>query len=366
VTLYRIANEKLEAVPATSFSEERILERKDLQRLLKADISILGEDLMVIKEEFGDWEESNRRIDLLCLDKQARLVVVEIKRTEDGGHMELQAIRYAAMVSNMTLDRVVAAHAGMLLGENPEIESRKEILEFLALDSDEELEITDEVRIILLSSDFSTELTTSVIWLNKKDVDITCIRLKPYKMDDTLLVDATQIIPLPEAADYEVKAREQEKETKKARTARQDIFRRFWAQLIERSRIKTQLFSNRSTTTDHWLSAGIGRSGFSLNLSLTEDRARVECYLRLGKASEEKTKAIFGELQKQKQEIERTFGDVLDWQELPNRTGCRICKDLNSGWRSPEIEWPSLQDQMIETIMRLESALKAPIQALRI
>ena len=40
---------------------------------------------MVIGEEFGDWEDSKRRIDLLCLDKQANLVVVEIKRTEDGG-----------------------------------------------------------------------------------------------------------------------------------------------------------------------------------------------------------------------------------------------------------------------------------------
>ena len=34
---------------------------------------------------------------LLCIDREANLVVVELKRTEDGGHMDLQAIRYAAM-----------------------------------------------------------------------------------------------------------------------------------------------------------------------------------------------------------------------------------------------------------------------------
>lgn len=110
--LYRVTKDRLEPVKQTSFIEERLLERKDLQRLLKADISVIGDDMMVIAEEFGDWEESNRRIDLLCLDKQARLVVVEIKRTEDGGHMELQAIRYAAMVSSMTLDQAIAAYAG--------------------------------------------------------------------------------------------------------------------------------------------------------------------------------------------------------------------------------------------------------------
>ena len=54
---------------------------------------------MVLAEEFGDWEDSRRRIDLLCLDPNAQLIVVELKRTVDGGHMELQALRYSAMVS---------------------------------------------------------------------------------------------------------------------------------------------------------------------------------------------------------------------------------------------------------------------------
>jgi hypothetical protein len=38
-------------------------------------------------------------------------VVVELKRDEDGGHMELQALRYAAMVSAMTFDQAVATLA---------------------------------------------------------------------------------------------------------------------------------------------------------------------------------------------------------------------------------------------------------------
>ena len=61
----------------------------------------------MIALEFGERGEARTtRIDLLCLSRDAGLVVVEIKRTQDGGHMELQAIRYAAMVSSMTLDQV--------------------------------------------------------------------------------------------------------------------------------------------------------------------------------------------------------------------------------------------------------------------
>jgi hypothetical protein len=116
--LFRVEGDKLEALPSTSFMTERMLERRDLQRLLKADITPLGDDLMVLSEEFGDWEDSSRRIDLLCLDRDARLVIVEIKRTQDGGHMDLQAVRYAAMVSNMTIEQAIHAHARSLGNED--------------------------------------------------------------------------------------------------------------------------------------------------------------------------------------------------------------------------------------------------------
>jgi hypothetical protein len=366
MSLFSISGDKLESVPATSFQDERLSERRDLQRLLKADISPLGDDLMVICEEFGEWEESSRRIDLLCLDKQSRLVVVEIKRGEDGGHMELQAIRYAAMVSSMTLDQAMSARARMVGGENAEAQSRREVLEFLELDSTDEGELTGDVRIILVSGDFSLELATSVMWLNKHGLDITCIRLKPYKLGDRVVVDVSQLIPLPEAADYEIKIRAQAQESKKVRTARQDFFRRFWAQLVERSKSKTQLFANRKTTSDHWFTAGIGRAGFSLHLSLTEERARVECYIRMGKDSDDRNEAAFRALLDQREQIEAAFGEPLDWQELPDRIGCRICKDFEGGWRTSESDWPSLQERLIATAIRLEKALKNPVQRLTI
>jgi len=69
---------------------------------------------MVISEEFDQWGESSRRIDLLCIDKEANLVVVELKRTEDGGHMELQAIRYAAKISAVTFSQLVDVHGQYL------------------------------------------------------------------------------------------------------------------------------------------------------------------------------------------------------------------------------------------------------------
>lgn len=364
--LYQISSGKLAALPSTSFVAERLKERRDLQQLLRSDISVLGDDLMVVGEEFGDWEDSKRRIDLLCIDKQANLVVVEIKRTEDGGHMELQAIRYAAMVANMTLDRAINAYTRLLGGEDARERARDEVLEFLGADTEEEIELTGEVRIILVSGDFSSEITTAVIWLNKRDLDITCVRLQPYRLGDAVLIDVAQIIPLPEAADYEVKAREQLHEVRKVKTVRQEIFRKFWAQLIERSKATTQLLANRSTSSDHWLSAGIGRSGFGLNVVLTESRSRVECYIRDANKPDIWNTNAFEILKGQKLQIEQAFGDALIWDDLPDRKGCRISYEIEGGWKSSPEVWPQLQEKLIHDLICFEAALAKPIKEINI
>jgi len=44
--------------------------------------------------------------------------VIELKRTNDGGHMDLQAIRYAAMVSTMTFKQSVETYAKFLKDRN--------------------------------------------------------------------------------------------------------------------------------------------------------------------------------------------------------------------------------------------------------
>lgn len=40
-------------------------------------------------------------------------------------------------------------------------------------------------------------------------MDIRCVRLQPYKFQEEILLDIEQIIPLPEAEEYQVKVREQ-------------------------------------------------------------------------------------------------------------------------------------------------------------
>jgi len=222
MAIYEISSDKFRKIDETSFSNAGLRERQDLQRLLRSQIEIVSPDTLVIAEEFSQWEDSNRRIDLLGIDKNGNLVVVELKRTEDGGQMELQSIRYAAMISTMTFVRAVEVYTEYLQRNGSTEDARTSLLEFLEWDEPDEDQFAQDVRIVLVSAEFSKELTTSVIWLNERGLDIECVRIKPYNDNGRILADIQQIIPLPEAEDYRVRLKEKQQRERVARTTNRD------------------------------------------------------------------------------------------------------------------------------------------------
>ncbi len=252
--IYEITDGGLAPVSPTTFADEDIKEREDLQQLVKGRIAVLAgelpdvDELMVLSEEFSDWEDSRRRIDLLCLDKDAGLVVVELKRTEDGGHMDLQALRYAAMVSAMTFEQAARAHGAYLrneahaeakgedVAEDITAHAASSILAFLEWDEPDEDSFAQNVRIVLASAEFSRELTTAVMWLNERDVDIRCVRMRPYKLDGTLLIDVQQIIPLPESVDYQVRIQEKARSERASRAGQRNWDREQFTAEVRRNR----------------------------------------------------------------------------------------------------------------------------------
>ncbi|MEZ8106618.1 hypothetical protein [Vibrio cortegadensis] len=222
MSLYNIANKNLTALTPTTFAAEGLQERQDMQEALKGCIDAIAPDCLVISEEFSDWEDSRRRIDLLAIDRNANLVVIELKRDEVGAHMELQALRYAAMISTMTFEKACDYFGQYIEKEGLDIVARQEILDFVDLDEGSLDDFGNDVRIVLASADFGKELTTSVLWLRDKGIDISCVRLAPYRYKDDVLINAEQIIPVPEVEEYQVRFREKRSEQRKAQVGTKD------------------------------------------------------------------------------------------------------------------------------------------------
>ncbi len=64
MAIYEISADSFRKIDETSFSSADLRERQDLQRLLRSQIDIVSPDTLVIAEEFSQWEDSNRQIDL--------------------------------------------------------------------------------------------------------------------------------------------------------------------------------------------------------------------------------------------------------------------------------------------------------------
>lgn len=196
-----------------SFEELKIWERSHIQEWIRKSPTILGEELLILSIEFDKFQQSSDRLDILAMDKKGNLVVVELKRDSFAGYADLQAIRYAAMVSSMTINKILPYYLAYHNKNNPEnlIDikvANEQILEF----SEESFtDFSVKPRIILCSENFSQELTTSVLWLvNQFGVNITCVRIKPHIIGENIIIIPTVIIPIPEAKQYQIDIQQKE------------------------------------------------------------------------------------------------------------------------------------------------------------
>lgn len=359
--IYEIGLDGLTPAPATSFETARIRERGGLQRLLKEQIECLESGLLVLTEEFSGWVDSTRRVDLLCLDADANLVVVELKRNETGGYMELQALRYAAMVSAMTFEQAVHSLATYRSKGAPDsVKARKDILEFLGWEEIEEDNFAQNTRIILAAADFGRELTTSVLWLRQRGIDIRCIRLRPYRLEDgRLLIDINPLIPLPEAEEFQTKLGEKREAEKKERAAQDNLRLHFMQALLARAQGRSQLHAGRTPSDRGELQGAIGRAGFSINYITRQSDTRVELLIQTQDAKKQ-----LHTLMKNKKAIETAFGGALTWEEKTTTQQCRVFYTVEGSFRSPEAEWPRIHDELIDAMIRLEAALRPQVAEL--
>lgn len=140
----------------------------------------------------------------------------------------------------------------------------------------------------------------------------------------------------------------------------------FWKNLLIKAKEETKLHAQISPSEYGWIGTGSGKSGLGYNYSISQHEARVELYIDRGKESEEENKTIFDQLYRNKEEIEKSFGERLIWEKLEGRRACRIRKDIKLGGYRDKDKWPEIQSAMIDAMIRLEKSLKSFIDKLAI
>mgnify|MGYP000104830256 CR=1 FL=1 len=152
---------------------------------------------------------------------------------------------------------------------------------------------------------------------------------------------------------------------RKKRAERYDVRLHFWEGLISICRSRQTRHANIKPGSYHWLGASSGTRGLNLNYAIIQEYGITELYIDRGEAAE--NKRIFDELLMQKKDIENKFGGPLSWERLDTKRACRIKHVIESGgYRSPELEWPAIQAEMVDTMTKLENALRPALDSLNL
>jgi hypothetical protein len=71
-------------------------------------------------------------------------------------------------------------------------------------DLDEFINPREKQRIYLVAADYPEDVTSACAWLREYEIDVSCFRLRPYKIGDQYVLQRERLIPPPELDDFMV------------------------------------------------------------------------------------------------------------------------------------------------------------------
>jgi hypothetical protein len=213
-----------EPIVAITLASVGLKERDDLQRWISTYPEIVGPDLLLVTTEFDQWQIREQkvkdRLDVLFLDSDGAPLVAELKRGRADDTTELQALKYAAYCSRLTVEDVMAEYSRYHKVDTEA--ARAAIVDHAPALSTGELA---PIRVRLVAGGFGPSVTHVVLWLRELELDIGCIQVEARQLPDRkAIVIARQLLPPPAAEDYLVKVRrrEQEEDERGASTRRRN------------------------------------------------------------------------------------------------------------------------------------------------
>lgn len=214
---------------------------------------------------------------------------------------------------------------------------------------------------IWITSDPVEEHVKAVEWFNETtpdDIAFYLIKIEAIKIGSgQIAAPLFTIIQQPTLLGKQIGAE------KKEYAERHVLREKFWKQFLLEINKKNRLCVNINPSTDAWIGIGIGLTGVGLNLVISRRYARVEIYINRGEKNE--NKRIFDMLYSMKNKIERDFGEKLIWEKMEDNVTSRIKHELSGVNITNELDWPKMNNFMINSLEKMHKAFKEPIDIIR-
>lgn len=212
---------------------------------------------------------------------------------------------------------------------------------------------------IWISSDPRPEHITAIDYLNENvpsDTQFYLIKLQAFKIGES---DPAPLFTIEAGPSEE---RTTIGEMKKDFAEKDKRRYKFFEQLLDRCRQKTNLFSNVSPVGNkNFINAGAGKSGLIWSIGGTEKDARVDFGFNASAA--EVNQKRFEAMRTHKDEIEKIFGEPLTWDFKDDRTSQHVKSRCPiGGLLEEEAKWQSIQDDLVDRLTRMENSFRSIIK----
>lgn len=200
------------ATPARpiGLADAGLREVQHLQEWVLAHPEILGPGVKIVTAELAEWQSGSgspdqERLDVLGLDRSAKLVVAELKRGTAPTPTTMQSVGYAARASRFTPELLAEKHA-QFLSRRGQTTTNEVALERLALHAEYELtpDRLASPRIVLVASEFPEALTATVVWLTEQGLEITLRQFQAYQTATQILITVSQTYPVPDVEEFTI------------------------------------------------------------------------------------------------------------------------------------------------------------------
>ncbi len=281
--------------------------------------------------DFSQWLANN--LDLLSETIGIQLVSAETEHPTGSFSVDLLAEDSAGnpVVIENQLEKSDHDHLGKLLTYMVSLESK---------------------TAVWIVSDPRSEHVGVISWLNESSsANFFLVKIEVIRIDNSKPAPLFTLVIGPSDESRSVSR------TKQDLAERHMIRYRFWEELLEKAKSKTNLHANISPTHDNWISASAGKTGMAYTYCIRQHDWQVELGIDLGKGKDEETREVFQHFYSYKNEIEQAFGSELVWDLVEGRRATRIKKDGENGGYRDEDNWQDIHQDMINTMVSLEKAL---------
>lgn len=196
------------------------------------------------------------------------------------------------------------------------------------------------------------EHASAIEWLNKhttSDVDFFLLEVHAYKIGDSAPAPMFKVIEQPNDFAKTVKAYANSGELNDSQIKRLE----FWNMLNDALDQKGKPFNKHKATTDHWYTVAVGSSQCHISIDLVNKEHKIRVGLWVTD-----NKEMFDMFYSHREEIEKVFGEELEWDRLDNKKASIFSTNIPGLDFNKQDNYSVLIDKTIEKTVKLRDAIK--------